>query len=149
MSPTRLHGAGTLPLLSLILGLLTGCGGGPSGSESAGTVTDPGREAFESIALPAGNTVGADPQALARALYGSAEPVEGNYQEEAVTLSDSGDGQVVLFTQLGLADDSLRGLRYRLEFLAQGGEWKLTWAGRQVTCWPGRGHEDWGTAPCL
>jgi hypothetical protein len=92
-------------------------------------VTDPGRGAFESIALPAGNTVGADPQALARALYGSAEPVEGNYQEGAVTLSDSGDGQVLLFTQLGLADDLARGMRYRLEFLAQGGEWKLTGAG--------------------
>ena len=149
MSPTRLHCAGTLPLLSLILGLLTGCGGGPSGSESAGTVTDPGRGAFESIVLPAGKTVGADPKALASALYGSAEPVEGNYTEEAVNLSDSEGGQIVLFTRLGLADDSLLGLRYRLEVLAQGGEWKLTWAGRQVTCWPERGHEDWSTTPCL
>ncbi len=149
MSPTRLHCAGTLPLLSLILGLLTGCGGGPSGSESAGTATDPGRGAFESIALPAGDTVGADPKALARALYGSSEPVEGNYTEEAVTLSVSGNSHIMLFTQLGLADDSLRGMRYRLELVPQGGQWQLTRAGRQVTCWPGRGHEDWGTAPCL
>ncbi len=150
MSPTPLRCAGSLALASLLLGLLTGCGGEPSGSESAGAIADPGRGAFESIALPAGNTVGAaDPNALASALYGSAEPVEGNYTEEAVTLSNSGGRQVVLFTQRGLADDSLHGMRYRLVLVSQGGQWQLTQAGRQVTCWPGRGHEDWGTAPCL
>ena len=135
--------------LILIFGLLAGCGGQPSGPESGSGVSDPGRGAFESVALPEANTLGADPKALARTLYGNAEPVEGNYSEEAVTLSDSGSEQVVLFTRLGLPDDSLRGLRYRLEFLRQGGQWQLAWAGRPVSCWPGRGHEDWGTAPCL
>ena len=139
-----------LPVAALVVGLLTGCGARPNGSDSADAApaSDPGRRAFEAVALPDGDTVGADPQTLVRALYGSNEPVEGNYTEDAVTLSDSGDTQVVLFTQLGLPDDSVRGMRHRLELVRQGGQWQLTWAGRQVTCWPGRGHEDWGTAPC-
>lgn len=136
----------SLPIF--VLGLAAGCGGQPSGSESGSGVSDPGRRAFESVALPDGNTLGPDTKALARSLYGSAEPVEGNYSEEVVKLSDSGIEQLVLFTRLDLPDDSLRGLRYRLEFMRQGGQWQLAWAGRQVSCWPGRGHEDWGIPPC-
>jgi hypothetical protein len=148
MSPTRPHFTYFLPIAALTVALLIGCGTQPNGSGTAGVMSDPGRGAFEAIALPDGKTVGADPQALARSLYGSTEPVEGNYSEETVTLIDSEGEQVVLFTRLGLADDSLRGMRYRLEFLRQDGQWQLAWAGRQVTCWPGRGHQDWGTAPC-
>jgi hypothetical protein len=139
-----------LPIAALVVGLLTGCGAQPSGSDSANaaSASDPGRGAFEAVPLPDGDTVGADPQTLVRTLYGSSEPVEGNYTEETVTLSDTGGTQVVLFTRLGLPDDSVRGIRHRLELVPKGAQWQLTWAGRQLTCWPGRGHEDWGTAPC-
>jgi hypothetical protein len=148
-SPTRLRCTASLPLTILVLGLLNGCAAPSGSSGTTGAMSDPGREAFQAIPLPDGNAFGADPQALAQSLYGSAAPVEGNYSEEILTLSDSGSAQVLLFTQLGLADDSLRGMRYRLELLRHGGQWQLTWAGRQVSCWPGRGHEDWSTAPCL
>jgi len=122
---------------------------GPGHSGSGQSGSDPGRAAFETIALPATGSVGADPHAMARDIYGTDEPVEGDYTEEVVNLAASADEQVVLFTSMGLPDDSVRGLRYRLEFAPQGGEWGLIWAGRQRICWPGRGHEDWGTAPCL
>ena len=140
--------AGPLPIAVLLVGLLNGCGGEPRGPAWPAAMTDPGREAVEAIALPAGNITGAVPQAVARTLFGSTEPVEGDYAEETLTLSDSGDTRVLLFTQLGLPDDSVRGMRHRLELRKQGAAWQLTWAGRQVTCWPGRGQEDWGTAPC-
>ena len=122
---------------------------GPDHSGSGQSASDPGRTAFETIALPATGGVGADPQAVARDLYGTDESVEGDYAEEVVNLAVSAGEQVVLFTRRGLPDDSVRGLRYRLEFAPQGGEWGLVWAGRQRICWPGRGHEDWSTAPCL
>ena len=128
--------------------LLAGCGAPPETAADEVLDSDPGRAAFETVALPGGTTVGADPLTLARNLYGSSEPVEGNYSEEPELLSKTATQQVVLFTQLGLPDDSVRGQRHRLEFEPQGANWKLTWAGRQVQCWPGRGHEDWGTAPC-
>jgi len=74
--------------------------------------------------------------------------VEGNYSEQVELLSETATQQVVLFTQIGLPDDSVRSQRHRLEFEPQGSDWELTWVGQQVQCWPGRGHEDWGTDPC-
>lgn len=143
--PTHLR---AMRLLGLMLPLLAGCSTPPADSSPGNPASDPGRVAFEAVALPAAGTLGADPQALAQTLFGISEPVEGNYSEEAVTLLASPDQQVVLFTQLGLPDDSVLGMRHRLEFLREGGQWQLSWAGRQVSCRPGRGHEDWSTQPC-
>jgi len=50
---------------------------------------------------------------------------------------------------VGLGDDSVQGIRYCLRFIRFGFyDWKLDWAGQQVKCWPGRGHEDWGPERC-
>jgi len=141
-------------LLGLSLLLLAGCEehSGTSGRGVPGWVgsgADPGRGAFEGIPLPKTDTDGGDPGALAREIFGAREPVEGHYSEAVETLAASAEGQVVLFTQMDLPDDSLRGVRHRLEFTPQDGQWQLAWVGRQVLCRPGRGHEDWGTAPCL
>jgi hypothetical protein len=143
-----------LLMLGLSLPILPGCDGSSGGSAtsasgSAAPAADPGRGAFEVAELPEPGTVGADPLGLARDLFGAGEPMEGNYREEAEALAYSAQGQVVLFTQMELPDDSLRGLRHRLEFLPEAGHWRLTWAGRQMLCRPGRGHEDWGIQPCL
>jgi hypothetical protein len=129
--------------------LLVGCDTPPETAQQEVLNADPGRAAFETVALPNGNLVGPDPMALAQDLYGIREPVEGNYSEVPELLSETATRQVVLFTQVGLPDDSVRGQRHRLELVPQGDEWQLIWAGRQVQCWPGRGHQDWGTAPCL
>ena len=138
--------------VGLTVALVAGCAAPPEDgqTETMGEAmdTDPGRSAFEAVPLPAGGTVGADPMALAQDLYGMREPVEGNYSEAVELLSETADQQVVLFTQLGLPDDSVRGQRHRLELVPQGGEWQLQWVGRQVKCWPGRGDEGWGTALC-
>ncbi len=135
-------------LLSTPVLLLSACTGAFDPSGSAGSGADPGRAGFESVPLPSANLSGPDPLALAQALYGASEPVEGDYSEEAQTLSSSDQQQVVLFTRIGLMDDSVRGMRHRLEFEPQGGQWQLTWAGRQVSCWPGRGHQDWSAQRC-
>jgi hypothetical protein len=147
-TPALLHPARLIAAACLSL-LIAGCGAPPETAETAVLDADPGRAAFETVPLPAGTSVGADPLALAQSLYGFSEPVEGNYSEGVELLSETAAQQVVLFTQVGLPDDSVRGQRHRLEFEPQGSDWQLMWAGRQVQCWPGRGHEDWGTAPCL
>lgn len=155
MLPTRLPPrVFALLMLGLSLPILPGCDGSSGGSTTSGSgstapVVDPGRGAFLVAELPKTGTVGADPLILARNLFGAGEPVEGNYREEAEALASSAQGQVVLFSQMELPDDSVRGLRHRLEFLPEDGQWRLTWVGRQVLCRPGRGHEDWGTQPCL
>ena len=148
MHPTRLCVARfAVPVVALLL--LAGCDRSPGTSGPGGTASaDPGRDAFQEIPLPAGTALGDDPEELARTLFGAGEPMEGNYSEAVVTLAASPDGQVVHFTRMGLPDDSVRGLRYRLELAPQGDQWQLGWVGRQVRCWPGRGHEDWGVEPC-
>jgi hypothetical protein len=141
-----------VPALSLwILAGCDGSSGGVSrgGPESAVPAADSGRGPFDVIELPETGTLGADPLSLAGELFGAREPMEGRYREEVEPLASSAQRQVVLFTQMDLPDDSMRGLRHRLEFLPEDGQWRLTWAGRQVVCRPGRGHEDWGTEPCL
>lgn len=134
--------------LFLITVLLAGCAAPPEDAQSEALNADPGRAPFDPVPLPAGDSAGADPLAVAQDLFGMTEAVEGNYSESAELLSETDEQQVVLFTQVGLPDDSVRGQRHRLEFEPQGADWQLTWAGLQVQCWPGRGHEDWGTAPC-
>jgi len=171
-SPGRSALAGLVAFVAVLL--LTGCGtsgdgdaqtGGQSDSSpSAGSASgsalgvepDPlstigtsGRNGFKPQPLPTKQSKRGSPAEIARALYGITEPVEGNYTERMQSRSTDPSKQVVLFTQTGLPDDSVRGERRRLEFLLQGSSWQLEWVGLQVQCWPGRGHEDWSNQPCL
>ena len=97
--------------------------------------------------------VGSDPKALALSAFGNTETEGGSRQ---VTVDYPQPNQaVVIITQLGVADDSVRGIRYRAEFVpttksAQTQkQWEIVWAGSQVTCQPGRGHQDWSKELCL
>lgn len=134
--------------IPLIVLLLTSCAAPPENARTEVLSTDPGRAPFQPLPLPAGDTTGADPLALAPRLYGIDGPVEGNYSQGVELLSETAGRQVVLFTQVGLPDDAVRGQRYRLELVPAAAGWRLTWVGRQVQCRSGRGHQDWGSAPC-
>ena len=107
------------------------------------------RAAYSEVTLPAEEElVGADPTQIALDVFGSTEPGEGNFTEEVVVVDESADQTLVALTQTGLADDSVNGMRYRLEFVPEGDQWRLDWAGRQVRCQAGRGSEDWTTDLC-
>jgi hypothetical protein len=54
----------------------------------------------------------------------------------------------VLLTEDGLADDSVRAVRFALEFRRAGGRWRLETARRTQRCQPGRGHEGFSAKPC-
>lgn len=105
------------------------------------------RADYEEVPIPAGAT-GADPAEIAREVFGSPEPGEGNFEEQVEVVEETDNGALVLLTQTGLADDSVNGMRYRLEFVPEGNQWQLDWAGRQVRCQAGRGSEDWSTDLC-
>lgn len=93
-------------------------------------------------------SVGTDPEAIALQLFGPTEPVEGFF-EQTVQSEQVNDHTVVTLTQTGLPDDSIRGMRYRLEFApTNAGTWKLQWVGKQYTCQPGRGSQEWTTEWC-
>ncbi|AFY69212.1 hypothetical protein Pse7367_0912 [Thalassoporum mexicanum PCC 7367] len=92
---------------------------------------------------------GADPEAIAVALFGNTEPTEGNFEEE-IDSQIVDDQAVVTITQLGLADDSVRGVRYMLKFDQMDDQtWQLVWVGVQQTCYEGRGTQEWTTDACV
>ncbi|HAX87087.1 MAG TPA: hypothetical protein DCY91_12710 [Cyanobacteria bacterium UBA11370] len=114
------------------------------------------REDYQSIALSdvgnADTLTGNDPQAIALSTFGNIES-EGGSQNVTVDYPQANQA-IVTITQTGVADDSVGSIRYRVEFQQHsspngGKQWKMIWAGSQVKCHPGRGHQDWSTELCV
>lgn len=99
--------------------------------------------------LPPGKPfIGHDPKTVAVEVFGPTEPVEGFF-EQTVEAQQVNDQVIVILTQTGLPDDSIQGMRYRLEFVPTAGDqWRLVWAGKQYTCQPGRGNQEWSAEWC-
>ncbi|AFY67785.1 hypothetical protein [Geitlerinema sp. PCC 7407] len=96
---------------------------------------------------------GSDPRAIALAALGMPiEEAEGRFEQIARFRAESSGRFVVYLTQLYLLDDSVRHARYRIEFepvdTARESRWRLTWAGRQQICQPGRGSQTWTVDFC-
>jgi membrane-bound inhibitor of C-type lysozyme len=49
----------------------------------------------------------------------------------------------------GVADDSIQAKKYRVEMILKDNQWVITWAGIQLKCHTGRGHNDWSAQRCL
>jgi len=122
------------------------------------------RENYKSISLTkiadAKALVGNDPKALAERLqrrfalsaFGNVES-EGGSRDVTVDYPQPNQA-IVTITQTGVADDSVGAIRYRVELQPEksaqtGNQWEIVWAGSQVKCHPGRGHQDWSTELCL
>lgn len=95
--------------------------------------------------------IGEEPKAIALAAFGDVDS-EGGSRDVKVEYPQS-DRAVVIITQTGVADDSVRAIRYRAELVPTsksqtGKQWKIVWAGSQFTCQPGRGHQDWSIKLC-
>ncbi|MGK7938904.1 MAG: hypothetical protein AB4062_01840 [Crocosphaera sp.] len=130
--------------LALYLNLLLGgC------SQKAVDLTE---DTYKSVELTEidGELTGSDPEAITLALFGTKEPVEGDFSQEVKVLQKEGFNQTVMFTQLNLPDDSVRGIRYQLkfEFDQSIGKWGLTQAGRQQSCYRGDSGTDWTSNEC-
>ncbi|WP_265263509.1 hypothetical protein [Spirulina subsalsa] len=98
---------------------------------------------------------GEDPEAIATALFAipPAEISPESGQQEIIPLPGE-NPPVVIVEKTRLPDDSVSGIRYRLEFLPaptstpESPQWTLGWVGRQFTCWPGRGSQEWNNQLC-
>ena len=55
---------------------------------------------------------------------------------------------VIVQTVVGLADDSVAGMRHRIELRLRQNKWEIVWMGRQFKCQPNRGHQDWASGLC-
>jgi hypothetical protein len=128
----------------------------PNAPESEATATSAEtRDAYDPIALdefaPAETLTGEQPKAVALSAFG-VEGAEGNFSQEVTVNYPQPDRAIAILTQTGLADDSVAGMRYRIELVpadSADAQWQVTWAGRQYQCQEGRGHQDWSTELCL
>lgn len=77
-----------------------------------------------------------DPRALTTTVRARAARLE-NPNEVRVTLTED-----------GLPDDSIRAVRYVLEFRRSGRRWRLESARRTQRCQPRRGHQGFSARPC-
>jgi len=125
--------------------------GFPTSSSQNGTFS---REQYRTVPLnqftPGVPLVGRSREDIARAAYGRTTLEEG---EQPTVITDAGwsieDGiSVVFLTNQGAADDSIGGLRYRLDFVgADGDQSKLVWIGQQQYCRRGE-NTGWTTKTC-
>jgi hypothetical protein len=76
------------------------------------------------------------------------EGEETAYRASTSVIRKTTDSVFVLHTMVGGGDDSVAGRRYRVVMARGDSVWAVTEVGRQVQCWPGRGHEDWSDARC-
>ena len=91
---------------------------------------------------------GKSPMAIALSIFGFQELGEGNFQQK-IKIKRLGDNQRRIYLiQQNVPDDSVRNLRYLLEFDRQNDQWQLVWAGRQQICWPGRGSQEYSKEIC-
>ncbi len=141
--------------MGLLLGAIAACTPTPPTPEvetpDSGSVVEPteDRSAYSEVPLPEPDLlVGADPEEIAVAAFGQSDPGEGNFNQEVMLVEETPTQALVSLTQTGRLDDSVEGMRYRLEFVPEGDQWRLDWAGRQVRCQPNRGSQEWSTELC-
>lgn len=73
---------------------------------------------------------------------------EGRKSEQVSVEYLTHETAMVTVTIVGLGDDSVKGMRYRLEFQRNGEGWEMVRVGSQSQCWEGRGHQEWSAALC-
>jgi Putative peptidoglycan binding domain len=92
-----------------------------------------------------------NPKAVATSLFkGTAEEDGRSFEEISIIYGRDPRSAVILWTREGLADDSVSGIRFRIELsrsLSQN-QWSIVWVGRQFRCQAGRGQQDWAAALC-
>ena len=93
---------------------------------------------------------GTNPEKIALDAFGIKEPVEGNFQEEVSVDTTDPEKAIATLIQRNLGDDSVRSIKYRMEFKPDGErQWRLVWIGTQQICWPERGHQEWSAESCI
>ncbi len=90
-----------------------------------------------------------DPKAVAIQLFNTPYQGEGNPLEEISVAYLAGGKAEIIHTISGLTDDSINGMRYRIELERnRRNEWEIIWVGLQTKCWQNRGHQDWSDKLC-
>ena len=97
-------------------------------------------------------SIGNNIEEVALSAFGLTEKVENETETVEVDYPQENKA-VVTISQTNLADDSVAGIRYRVEFAPYGSmsenkQWRVIWVGKQYKCQPNRGHQDWAMELC-
>jgi hypothetical protein len=97
-----------------------------------------------------GELTGDDPKAMALELFGVKKSMEGNFSQDLEVIEPQAFEKIVILTQMNLPDDSIKGIRYRLQFQFEQseGKWRLNQVGRQQLCYRNDKPSDWTIEPC-
>ena len=87
---------------------------------------------------------------ITTAVFFATGPLEGEEDmSQRVEITPQADGSIEV-TNWGLPDDSVEAGRFRVRLAEQpDGTWLVTQARWSQKCWPGRGHQDFSTVPCI
>ena len=88
------------------------------------------------------------PKAVAVQLFRNSEEEEGRKSEDISVAHPTRETAVIVHTIVGLADDSVAGIRDRIELKRNQNKWEIVWVGRQYKCQPNRGHQNWSGSLC-
>ncbi|WP_293125309.1 hypothetical protein [Microcoleus sp. bin38.metabat.b11b12b14.051] len=90
-----------------------------------------------------------NPKDIAAKLFSRDTESEGRKSDQISVEYPTRDTAVIVQTVIGLADDSVAGMRHRIELKLTQNKWEIVWIGRQSQCQPNRGHQNWASGRCV
>lgn len=76
------------------------------------------------------------------------EDSEGNYQYKVTEKNPSAANKIVYVTETGLLDDSIEGLKTKIELYKEGQFWLVKSIAKSYRCYTDRGHTNWTKEVC-
>jgi len=89
-----------------------------------------------------------NPKDIAAKLFSSDRETEGRKSDQISVEYPTRETAVIVQTVVGLADDSVAGMRHRIELRLRQNKWEIVWMGRQFKCQPNRGHQNRASGRC-
>jgi hypothetical protein len=89
-----------------------------------------------------------DPKDIAAKLFSSDRETEGRKSDGILVEYPTRETAVIMHTVVGLADDSVAGIRHRIKLVFRQNKWEILSIGRQSKCQPNRGHQNWAPGRC-
>ena len=89
-----------------------------------------------------------NPKDIAAKLFSSDRETEGRKSDAISVEYPTRETAVIMYTVVGLADDSVAAQQHRIELAFRQNKWEILWIGRQSKCQPNRGHQNWAAGRC-
>lgn len=120
-------------------------------SNSQQQIVDKNYRVVDLKKIPSSRLTDRDPRLAAIKAFGNRESaqLEGIKSETLEVIYPSAGNAIATLITDGLADDSVRAEKYRLKMQLVNNQWQITWAGTQVKCRSGRGHQEWSEQLCI